>query len=55
MREVRCRALASLVSTGTESFCLAGDFDAGTFWEEWVQYPFSPGYSMTARGGGRRF
>ena len=47
--EVRCRALASLISTGTESFCLAGVFDHGTFWEEWVQYPFSPGYSMTSQ------
>jgi 2-desacetyl-2-hydroxyethyl bacteriochlorophyllide A dehydrogenase len=47
--EVRCRALASLVSTGTESFCLAGTFDPDTFWEEWVQYPFAPGYSMTSR------
>ncbi len=46
--EVRCRALASLVSPGTESFCLDGTFDSGTFWEEWVQYPFSPGYSMTS-------
>jgi 2-desacetyl-2-hydroxyethyl bacteriochlorophyllide A dehydrogenase len=47
--EVRCRSLASLVSTGTESFCLAGTFDPDTFWEEWVQYPFAPGYSMTSR------
>jgi len=47
--EVRCRALSSLVSTGTESFCLDGTFDPGTFWEEWVQYPFAPGYSMTSR------
>ena len=47
--EVRCRALASLVSTGTESFCLDGTFDPDTFWEEWVQYPFAPGYSMTSR------
>lgn len=47
--EITCEALASLVSTGTETFCLAGRFDAGTFWEEWVQFPFSPGYSMTAR------
>jgi 2-desacetyl-2-hydroxyethyl bacteriochlorophyllide A dehydrogenase len=46
--EVRCRALSSLVSTGTESFCLDGNFDPGTFWEEWVQYPFFPGYSMTS-------
>jgi 2-desacetyl-2-hydroxyethyl bacteriochlorophyllide A dehydrogenase len=47
--EVRCRALSSLVSTGTESFCLDGTFDPDTFWEEWVQYPFAPGYSMTSR------
>jgi len=47
--EITCAALASLVSTGTETFCLAGRFDAGTFWEEWVQFPFAPGYSMTAR------
>lgn len=46
--EVRCRARTSLVSTGTESFCLDGVFDAGTFWEEWVEYPFAPGYSMTS-------
>lgn len=43
------RALSSLVSTGTESFCLAGEFDPGTFWQEWVQYPFEPGYSMCGR------
>lgn len=47
--EVRCAALTSLVSTGTESFCLAGEFDPGTFWAEWVSYPFAPGYSMTSR------
>ena len=47
--EVRCRALSSLVSTGTESFCLTGTFDPDTFWQEWVQYPFAPGYSMTSR------
>ncbi len=47
-REVTCRARISLVSTGTETFCLAGEFDPGTFWEEWVTFPFSPGYSMTA-------
>ncbi len=46
--QITCRALTSLVSTGTETFCLAGTFDAGTFWEEWVHFPFKPGYSMTA-------
>ena len=47
--EVRCRARTSLISTGTETFCLEGTFDDGTFWQEWVQYPFLPGYSMTAQ------
>ena len=46
--EITCRALASLVSTGTETFCLAGDFEPGTFWQEWVRFPFAPGYSLTA-------
>jgi 2-desacetyl-2-hydroxyethyl bacteriochlorophyllide A dehydrogenase len=46
--EVLCRARASLVSTGTELTCLAGDFDPRSFWAEWVQYPFSPGYSMVS-------
>lgn len=46
--ELLCEARVSLLSTGTESFCLAGEFDAGTFWEEWVSYPFAPGYSMTS-------
>lgn len=47
--EVRCRALTSLVSTGTESFCLEGNFDPDTLWRRWVQYPFAPGYSMTSK------
>lgn len=46
--ELLCEARVSLLSTGTESFCLAGEFDPGTFWEEWVRYPFEPGYSMTS-------
>lgn len=46
--QIRCRARTSLVSTGTETFCLDGTFDDGTFWQEWVQYPFAPGYSMVA-------
>jgi threonine dehydrogenase-like Zn-dependent dehydrogenase len=46
--QIRCRARTSLVSTGTESFCLDGTFDDGTFWQEWVEYPFAPGYSMVA-------
>src|SRR5690606_7270177 len=47
--QLRCRALASLVSTGTELACLRGEFDQRTFWADWVRYPFSPGYSMVSR------
>jgi threonine dehydrogenase-like Zn-dependent dehydrogenase len=47
--EILCAAESSLISIGTESFCLRGIFDPGTNWEAWVQYPFRPGYSMAAR------
>ncbi len=47
--EVLCRAARSLISTGTETFCLRGVFDPDTNWERWVRYPFRPGYSMAAR------
>jgi threonine dehydrogenase-like Zn-dependent dehydrogenase len=40
--EARC----SLISTGTERTCLERDFDPGTHWDEWVTYPFHPGYSF---------
>jgi threonine dehydrogenase-like Zn-dependent dehydrogenase len=46
---VRCRALKSLVSRGTETFCLKGEYDKGTYWEEFIRYPFQPGYSMVAQ------
>ena len=46
--ELLCDARVSLLSTGTETFCLAGEFDTGTFWDEWVTFPFAPGYSMSS-------
>lgn len=46
---VLCKAVKSLISTGTETTCLRGVFDAGTNWFDWVKYPFHPGYSMTAQ------
>jgi threonine dehydrogenase-like Zn-dependent dehydrogenase len=46
--ELRIRALKSLISRGTECFCLKGDCDPGTFWEEYISFPFAPGYSMVA-------
>ena len=47
--EVLCRAALSLVSLGTEGHCLRGIYDPGTYWEEYIRYPFHPGYSMAAR------
>ncbi len=47
--QMLCRAEASLISIGTESYCLRGVFDPGTNWASWVSYPFRPGYSMVAR------
>jgi threonine dehydrogenase-like Zn-dependent dehydrogenase len=46
--EVLCRARQSLVSLGTESHCLRGIYDPGTYWEDYIRYPFKPGYSMAA-------
>lgn len=39
----------SLISTGTECICLARNFAPGTHWDNWVKYPFYPGYSHTGR------
>jgi threonine dehydrogenase-like Zn-dependent dehydrogenase len=47
--EVLCRAQKSLISRGTETFCLRGEYDKGTYWEKYIRYPFHPGYSMVAR------
>ncbi len=46
--EVLSRARLSLVSLGTEGHCLRGVYDPGTYWEEYIRYPFRPGYSMAA-------
>jgi 2-desacetyl-2-hydroxyethyl bacteriochlorophyllide A dehydrogenase len=35
----------SLVSTGTETIALNSDFSPGTLWDDWVKYPFYPGYA----------
>ena len=43
--EILLQTAVSLISTGTESWCYRGEFDAGTSWAGWVEYPFYPGYS----------
>jgi|SRR5579883_1861619 len=44
--EVLIRARKTLISTGTESICLSRLFAPGSHWDQWVKYPFHPGYSM---------
>lgn len=39
-------ARVSLISPGTEGICLRRLFDPGTHWDDWVKYPFAPGYSL---------
>jgi 2-desacetyl-2-hydroxyethyl bacteriochlorophyllide A dehydrogenase len=46
--EILCASQKSLISIGTETSCLRGVFDPGTYWADWVHYPFRPGYSMAA-------
>jgi 2-desacetyl-2-hydroxyethyl bacteriochlorophyllide A dehydrogenase len=43
--EVRVRMALSLMSTGTENIVFNRLFDPGTHWDNWVKYPFYPGYS----------
>ncbi len=47
--QIMCEMEWSLVSTGTESFCLQGQSDPGTNWSSFIHYPFDPGYSAVAR------
>ncbi|HEY3398263.1 MAG TPA: zinc-binding alcohol dehydrogenase [Armatimonadota bacterium] len=47
--EILVETLVSHVSTGTESFCFRGEFEANTSWANWVKYPFTPGYSAVGR------
>ena len=35
----------TLMSTGTENIVFNRLFDSGTHWDNWVKYPFFPGYS----------
>jgi len=47
--EIIAQTQVSLVSTGTESWCYRGRFDADTGWADWVKYPFYPGYSNVGK------
>ncbi len=43
--QVLVRSRKTLISTGTECICLSRNFEPGTHWDNWVKYPFYPGYS----------
>jgi 2-desacetyl-2-hydroxyethyl bacteriochlorophyllide A dehydrogenase len=42
--EVLVRMTLSLMSTGTENIVFNRLFEAGSHWDNWVRYPFYPGY-----------
>lgn len=46
--KILCAAKKSLISTGTEIYCLKGIFGSGTNWAEMVKYPFYPGCGMSS-------
>lgn len=43
--QVRVKLAYSLMSTGTENIVFNRNFEAGTHWDNWVKYPFYPGYT----------
>ncbi|PTY04112.1 theronine dehydrogenase [Verrucomicrobia bacterium LW23] len=44
--QVVTRTEFSLMSTGTENIVFNRNFDPGTHWDNWVKYPFYPGYTL---------
>lgn len=42
--DVLIRNTWTMISTGTETTVYGGRFDPGTHWDNWVKWPFSPGY-----------
>lgn len=47
--EILIKTTLSLMSTGTENIIFNRLFDPGTHFDEWVKYPFYPGYSSVGR------
>ena len=45
-KEILVKAELSQISIGTEMTIFNHVFDSGTHWDEWVSYPFYPGYSV---------
>ena len=44
-KSVLVKTTLSLMSTGTENIVFNRLFDPGTHWDNWVKYPFTPGYT----------
>src|SRR4051812_45337505 len=47
--QVLVETVCSLISTGTESTVFTRNFAPGTHWDDWVKYPFRPGYLHVGR------
>ncbi|HEX5322802.1 MAG TPA: zinc-binding alcohol dehydrogenase, partial [Capsulimonadaceae bacterium] len=47
--DIRLITRYSLMSTGTENIVFNRLFDQGTHWDNWVRYPFYPGYAAVGR------
>lgn len=47
--QVLVAAEFSCISPGTERIALSGEFEPGTHWDRWVNYPFALGYSTVGR------
>src|SRR5262245_49452807 len=47
--EILVQTTRTLISTGTEGIVLGRKFSPGTHYDNWVKYPFRPGYSHVGR------
>jgi 2-desacetyl-2-hydroxyethyl bacteriochlorophyllide A dehydrogenase len=47
--EILVTTTRTLISTGTEGIVLGRKFSPGTHYDNWVKYPFRPGYSHVGR------
>lgn len=47
--ELLVETTRTMVSTGTEGILFSRNFSPGTHWDEWLRYPFCPGYLHAGR------
>ncbi|HEX4125829.1 MAG TPA: zinc-binding dehydrogenase [Tepidisphaeraceae bacterium] len=48
-RQLLVQTTRTLISTGTEGIVFTRNFGPGTHWDNWVKYPFFPGYLSAGR------